>query len=385
MSGLLLLLVLGCGSERPVLAGNATEASAGRPAGDPPGVSRLQKPEMEERGRPPGGSLFDLPGVPFEGPSDSRVAVRIRATVNGVAILDDEVRDATFQYVMELQNIPEPQRSAALYQVYQRELQRIIEREVILQDALGQLAKTKMGQKFIDKLKEEANKQFDRQVLRALKAQAPTATDEELKSLLRAQGLSLEGMRRQFERSFMAMEYMKSKIFPVVDRIGPEQLREYYREHPEEFEVPDSVKWQDIFIAAGGDRAQARRLAEQLADRIRKGEDFVKLCKEYDQGDSVYRNGEGHGHRPGEIKPREVEPILFRMRDGEVGPIVEQANGFHVIRLVKREHAGRVPFDEKTQATIRNKLRGAAAEQEYKRIVAELKRKATIHIDPATP
>ena len=52
--------------------------------------------------------------------------------------------------------------------------------------------------------------------------------------------------------------------------------------------------------------------------------------------------------------------MLWQLRDGQVGPLVELPTGFHVIRLVKRTHAGVLPFnDEKVQKQIRDKLRGS--------------------------
>ena len=60
--------------------------------------------------------------------------------------------------------------------------------------------------------------------------------------------------------------------------------------------------------------------------------------------------------------------------------LVQLTNGFHVVRLVKREHAGLKPFDEKTQTAIRNTLQTQAWEREYQRVLRELKRKASIEI-----
>ena len=56
--------------------------------------------------------------------------------------------------------------------------------------------------------------------------------------------------------------------------------------------------------------------------------------------------------------------------------------GFHVIRLVKRDYAGLVPFNEKTQGEIRRKVQMLVMERESKRLVTDLKRKATIEYDP---
>src|SRR5262249_62114192 len=86
-------------------------------------------------------------------------------------------------------------------------------------------------------------------------------------------------------------------------------------------------------------REEARAFAERLAAQARAGEDFAKLLK-HDNGDSSYRNGEGFGQHKGEIKPSEAEPVLFRLRDGEVGPVIEIATGFHVVPVRKGHHAG---------------------------------------------
>ena len=64
----------------------------------------------------------------------------------------------------------------------------------------------------------------------------------------------------------------------------------------------------------------------------------------------------------------------------EENAVLEQPPGFHVIRAVKRQRAGQLPFDEKTQKMIKDKLRGEIMQRETKRIVTELKRKAVIEV-----
>jgi peptidyl-prolyl cis-trans isomerase SurA len=235
-------------------------------------------------------------------------------------------------------------------------------------------------------LKEAAEKDFDKK-MREAKKQQNSKSDEEFKDVLRAEGWTMETLRRHITRDFMKEEYMKMLIFSSLDRIGHEQIQEYYDKHPEEFRVLDNVTWQDVFIDAGKfpNRDAAKQFATGLMNKARAGEDFTQLVSKYDQGDSSYRNGEGIGHHKGEIKPLEAEPILFQMRDGEVGPVIDLTNGFHVIRLVKREYAGLKPCDEKTQSAIKNKLQRDVFEKEYRRVISNLKRTATIEIATGNP
>src|SRR4029077_2587769 len=124
--------------------------------------------------------------------------------------------------------------------------------------------------------------------------------------------------------------------------------------------------WQDLFVDAGrfSTRGEARAFAQRLAAGARAGGEFAGRAKHHDNGDSPYRGGDGNGRRRGEIRPIEAEPILFQMRDGEIGPILETTNGFHVVRLIKRDYQGVMPFDDKTQAAIRRKLQNETFERE---------------------
>jgi hypothetical protein len=209
---------------------------------------------------------------------------------------------------------------------------------------------------------------------------ADVKSEDEFREFLKTQGVSLDMLRRQWERNFMMTEYLRNRIHSYIDQVGPQQILEYYDKHPEEFQRPDAVQWQDLFVLADDKfptRADAHRLAEQLAQRARGGEDFAKLAEKYDNGDSSFRKGDGIGAKRGEIKPPQAENVLFQLKDGETA-VVELEKGFHVVRLVKRDNAGQTPFDERTQKQIKEKLTNETAQVEMKRIVNKLKRDAVI-------
>jgi parvulin-like peptidyl-prolyl isomerase len=331
---------------------------------------RLQKPDLA--------SVKEPVPVHLPEPPDGTFAVRVRAKVNGVAILDEELRNYTYPALMAIRDMPEPEKSARQKEILLRALDQLIEREVILAEAYNKL-KGQNGQQVLAKLKKSADRDFDKQV-RAMKKQAKCETDEDFKQFLKFHGQSLEGMRRQFERMMLASEYMRFRVSNRTERLGLPEVREYYEQHPGEFRVEDSVRWQDIFIAADrhGGQEGARHFAQGVLARTRGGEDFAKLSKEYDEGPSSLANGEGFGQRRGEIKPVEAEPILFGLHDGDIGPLIELDTGVHLVRLVKREFAGLMPFDAKTQNFILKKLKTEVGEREWKRIIKELRAKSVV-------
>jgi parvulin-like peptidyl-prolyl isomerase len=311
---------------------------------------------------------------------NSQVAVRLRATVNGIPILDDEVREAMAQYVGELLQTPEGLRPQKQQQIFERELQRLVERELVLEEAEKRVKEAKKPEIMV-KLQKEAAKEADKQ-LRDIKTKVQAKSDDEFKVMLQSQGLSESGMRRQFERNFMMIEYVRSIIFPMVDRLGLQEVREYYLAHPDEFKTDDQVKWQDIFIDSSrfATPADARRYAEQVASAARSGQDFASLVKQHDCGDARLRNGAGLGEKHGEIVPTQVEATVWSLQQGEVGPLIDMGFGYHIVRIAERKFAGLRPFDHDCQAEIRRKLTNLIADREYKRMVDDLKKKAVVTV-----
>lgn len=303
-------------------------------------------------------------------------AARIRATVNGEAILDEEVNAAAFQ------GLATARTEAEKADILNQKLNEIIERELLIQDATARLSK-RGGTKFLQELESIGSREFDKQWLHKLMRVNNVMDEATFVRMLRDQGMSVEQMRRQWVRNFISMEYLRTRIEPNLNRVGHLDIVEYYDRHPDEFKVDDAVVWQDIFIATARHPSPqaAKQFAEVLAERIRKGEDFVRLAKEFDNGDSSLReNAEGIGRKRGEINPPAAEDLLFRLKDGEVGPLIEIETGYHIVRLSKRTKAGKKPFDDQVQKQIRDKLKNQVFQLEMRKMINELKGTAIIEV-----
>jgi len=342
----------------------------------PSDLARSQKPEATASHTNAAVCLISQPVKEPAEASHANPTATILAVVNSEPILEEEVHISCYQQLAAARTPKERQ------EIIKQALEVIIDREILLQDALAKLDKGgKQGAKFIEQLKKLADEEFEKRWLRPIMEQNHIENKEEFATFMRQHGgISLEVMRRSSERNFMAMEYLRSRVEPHLSRIGHNEIADYYTSHREEYTQPDSVHWQDILINAAGhaSRAAARQFAESLVRRVRQGEDFAKLSTEFDNGTSGrFRKGDGEGRKHGEIFPREAEPVLFQMHDGDV-EIVECAPGFHIVRLVKRQYAGPIPFDSKVQKEIRDKLRGMVFQREMKSIVTELKSKAVI-------
>jgi parvulin-like peptidyl-prolyl isomerase len=366
--------ITGCQQDQTLRAADnpgLLEAIARSGRGDSGALNRAQKPDA-------------TPLTPPEHTGAMPVTGRIRATVNGEAILNEEIIASCQHELLAATVLPEPERGKRQAEVYTAALDGLIDREVVLQDMQTRLGakENKNGQKFLEKLKEASKKEFEKTYLRPMKERFNKKTDQEFKDFLASQGVSLEMTRRHWERQFMMMEYVRNLIFDKIQKeVTHEKIAQYYDTHPDEFKIADMVDWQDMVIATARhpNREAARRFAEVLADRIRRGEDFARLSEQFDDGIACKNpNSAFIGQKHGEIRPVEAEEILFGLNEGEVGPLVEIPTGFHIVRLLKRTHAGMKPFDEKVQKQITDKLRNEVGNREMKAIVKELRDKALI-------
>lgn len=319
------------------------------------------------------GGMSLPPAPPVTGPGGAQQAslkvsrsgrVAVRAWVNGRPIFDDEV-----VLLLEMSN-PAAIRDTSVERVtqaYNQTLTSIIELEIAYQDAVKKLEKG--NPKMLDKLKDLVSQDYDKQA-RTIRKSVPEDKFQEIAPTF----------RRQIERQYIGMEYIRSMVYSKVNGVGFLEVKDYYDTHLNEFQKVESVKWQHVFIALNAQRptvADANRFAQGLIAQLPSGKDFATLTK-YDDGDSKTRDGAGFGNRKGDIQPAELEKYLFEMKDGQIGPIIAVSTGVHLFRLVQREVGGQMPLNEAVQTQIRNKIRNQIFEREFKRFIKDLKTRADV-------
>lgn len=181
--------------------------------------------------------------------------------------------------------------------------------------------------------------------------------------------------------------------------VSDADVEQYYTDHPTDF---DEVRVRHILIStqpkeepeeeAGAKDAkdpkdakdkkpaekpktltkeEARKKAQELLDRIRKGEDFAKLAKENsDDPGSKDKGGEYDFFRQGKMVP-EFDKAAFALKPGEVSDLVETQFGFHIIKLEERRTAPSPSTDQKVRQGIVDKLKQEKLEQQIAQIAKD--------------
>jgi parvulin-like peptidyl-prolyl isomerase len=98
---------------------------------------------------------------------------------------------------------------------------------------------------------------------------------------------------------------------------------------------------------------EARKKAESVLARVRKGEDFAKLAGEFSDDGSKEQGGDLDYFGRGQMVP-EFEKAAFSLKPGEVSDLVETQFGFHIIKVEDRRTAP--PEDPSARQQIMVKL-----------------------------
>lgn len=156
------------------------------------------------------------------------------------------------------------------------------------------------------------------------------------------------------------------------------EAREYYSNHPSDFEVPEMVHVQHILLLTidpathqplPPDQIQAKhKQIEELLKRARAGEDFSKLASEYSEDPgSKNQGGELPPFPRGGQMAAEFEAAAFSTPTNQISDVVTTVWGFHIIKVLdktppKTETLDTV-LDPDTHTTVMDGLKTALTRQ----------------------
>ncbi|MEZ5566802.1 MAG: peptidylprolyl isomerase [Halioglobus sp.] len=122
---------------------------------------------------------------------------------------------------------------------------------------------------------------------------------------------------------------------------------EFYRANPDRYKRGEIISAAHILVKPQGrSKQEALELANTLYERIKAGEDFGTLAKEFSDDGSASNGGElGFFQRGKMVAP--FEEAAFALKNpGDLSEPVESIFGYHIIILRDRKPAGSIPFEE---------------------------------------
>lgn len=146
--------------------------------------------------------------------------------------------------------------------------------------------------------------------------------------------------------------------------------RLYYKEHTKEFDLPEQARARMIVVDA---EDEARNLRKRLTP-----ENFAEIARQSSLSPEKSEGGDLGFFAKGEM-PKEFEDAVWRLKAGEISPVVKTQYGFHIFLLVEKRKPTRIKFSD-VRDRVMERLGQEAGEAEFSAWLARLKKTQGIEI-----
>ncbi len=287
---------------------------------------------------PAGKAPLALP-TPSAADTGPRSADFIVAIVNSEPVTNYEVRSRVARIEQQLAqqggNAPRPSRELIAREV----LERIIQEKVQLQLA------REMNLKVDDYAVNQAE---------AAVAQQNGLTVSELQRRLVSEGLNRDRFREELRNQLLLQRVREREVDAKV-RVSDRDIDQFIREQQGSEVSAAEINLAHVLVRVPEDAspdvvAERQARAQQAADKVRAGEDFAKVAREYSDAPEGRRDGGLLGLRPTDHYPELFVTSTQNLPvGGVVGPVRSPA-GFHILKVVERSAAGSGPTVVQTNA-----------------------------------
>ena len=275
---------------------------------------------------------------PAPAPASPQTLDRIVAVVGTRPILASQIDEEMVQ--QQAQGMTLPTDSAALAAMRRQVLDRLIDQEVLVQQAERDTSIKVTDQEVLDQVEQtyqNVRKQFQSENdFRDQIRQARFGSVEEWR-----RWLADEQRRQLFAQRLIEAQRQKGKLRPIPPTDA--QMREFWDQNKDQQpKRPATVSFRQVVIRPVPDsaaRLRAFQRAESLVVELRKGADFAAAAKRF-SGDSASaaQGGELGWFRRG-VMVKEFEDVAFHIRPGEISPPIETPYGFHIINVERTQPA----------------------------------------------
>jgi peptidyl-prolyl cis-trans isomerase SurA len=241
----------------------------------------------------------------------------------------------------------------------------------ILQEAIDELLLSQKAEDVGIKVRPEA---LD-QVLADIKKENKITTDEQFQAELAREGVTVEALRRNIERSIVRRRLLSREIETKIT-VPDDEIRAEYQRRQKDFRLPASVQLQEIVLA--GDDAKAKAAAEDLAKRVRAGEDFAALAKEHSISPTRATGGDLGRMALGELHA-DLRRAIEGLAVGQVSAPTTVGGNVRILKVVDRTDARTVPYEE-ARSALEQRMKQERMAQALTPYLENLRKQAVIDV-----
>jgi peptidyl-prolyl cis-trans isomerase SurA len=208
-----------------------------------------------------------------------------------------------------------------------------------------------------------------------MRERAGITSDEEFRLALESQGMTTDELRENVRRQLAWDEVIGREILPRIE-VSDDDLRRYYDDHPEEFQVPEKIQVEEIVVLAEQTPVPdvVDALAREIHARLEAGESLETVADAY--GEAVSSVIDVGWVARGDLAPV-LEEALWPLEAGELSEPIAGRGGLHIARILDRSEQTIQPLED-VKDDIRRRERQRLYAEEAEAYLLELEEKALI-------
>ncbi len=167
--------------------------------------------------------------------------------------------------------------------------------------------------------------------------------------------------RREGNYVFISTADVKKEI-----QVSDSDIDKYYQDNLDQFKEPERVRASRIFLASANEgKAGGPQEAQDILDRIAKGEDFAALAKAHSQDEKAATGGDWGYDEWRRLSAKEIEEI-GKLSAGQVSGAVERPDGVAILKVTDKEPAKTQPLEQ-----VRDRIKGILEDQKARDLAGD--------------
>ncbi|HEX5470817.1 MAG TPA: peptidylprolyl isomerase [Lacipirellulaceae bacterium] len=341
--------------------------------------------------------LLGAPSPDISPPTHAALTAADAANLEGcqvIARVDDQIilacdvlwrvnamLEAHQQSVPADQRVPDDQLDGVRQKLMQKEVASMVDRKLLYNEF-----RRNVPAENLPKIEENLRQPFEEHELPQLMKELKVDNERDLEKELARLGSSMADVRRTFNERVIASEWIRSKV-KVSEDVSPEEMLEYYRKHETDYDYPSEARWEELVVR----KSRFKDPAEAYAEIARMGNEvwqkgtqgsvrgaaFAVVAKAKSDGFTAKKGGVHDWTTKGALECKALDNAIFTLKVGQMSPIIDDGDSFHIVRVLERKDAGRKPFIE-VQDDIRDKLKEEHFHVEAEKYLSKLRQDARI-------
>jgi hypothetical protein len=188
----------------------------------------------------------------------------------------------------------------------------------------------------------------------------------ELDDRLRESGSSLAARQREFVDSMLGHMYVRSNVEQEPD-VSLAEIVEFYQTHLDQYEHGAKAKWEQLTVLFSrfSTREQAHAAISEMGREAYFGGNMQAVARDKSQEPFAGEGGLHDWTSQGSLASQTLDEQVFSLPLNRMSQIIEDDQGYHIIRVLARKPPGVTPLSEvqeQIQETIQ-KRKVARAQQ----------------------